>query len=118
MKKILVCDDDEGILEVIKIILEDNKYLVRVLENCKAIYKKVLEYKPDLIFLDIWMPGINGKEVTKILKREPLTSKIPIIIVSALNDTKKIATEIGADGYLEKPFDMDELLGVVKRYVN
>lgn len=88
------------------------------MENCKAIYKKVLEYKPDLIFLDIWMPGINGKEVTKILKREPLTSKIPIVIVSALNDTKKIAQEVGADGYLEKPFDMDELLGVVKRYLN
>lgn len=113
-KKILVCDDDLGIIEVLRIILETNNYTVRVLTEGKGIVKKVIEYQPHLILLDLWMPGVAGKEITGLLKKEEKTKHIPIIIVSALNETEKIAKEIGANGFLCKPFDMNELLNKVE----
>lgn len=115
-KKILLCDDDEGIVEVIKIILTENGYEVRSLLGGKGIEKKVIEYQPDLIFLDIWMPGIDGKEVTKLLKSDPKTKHIPIIIISALNELKTIKNNIGADDFLAKPFDLQDLVNKVKQY--
>lgn len=114
--KILVCDDDQGILEIIKIILETHNYQVKVLNNGKSIQKQVASFQPDLILLDIWMPGIDGREVTKVLKRSDTAKGIPIIIISALNETKKMAASIGAQGFLSKPFEMNDLLSTVGKY--
>src|SRR5579884_1070730 len=85
-RKVLICDDDQGILEVTKIILESNGYDVDTLDNGKAIVKHVKNSKPHLILLDLWMPGIEGKEITKLLKSDQQTKQIPLIIVSAVND--------------------------------
>src|SRR5260221_8707735 len=104
MKKILICDDDEGIVEVMQIILEENNYEVSTILKGKGIEKKILEFKPDLIFLDIWMPGMDGQETTKLLKHDPKFSHIPIILVSALNEIDKIKHKVGADDFLAKPF--------------
>lgn len=116
--KILVCDDDAGILEVIKIILEENNIEVLTTSTGKGIQKTIQSHKPDMVFLDIWMPGIDGKEITKILKRDPKTKNTPIILISALNDTKDISKEIGADGFLSKPFTIENLLGVVQKHLS
>lgn len=113
--KILVCDDDPGILEVIKIILEENNIEVVTASNGKGIQKLIASVKPDMLFLDLWMPGIEGEEITKILKRDPKTKKIPIIIISALNDTKEIAKKVGANGFISKPFTIEGLLEVVEK---
>lgn len=115
-KKILVCDDDQGILEVIKIVLEKEGFEVKLLANGRGIQKIIKDYKPDLILLDIWMPGVDGEEITKILKKTEETSKIPIVVISALNTTEKIAQESGADDFLEKPFDISDLVKIVKKY--
>jgi DNA-binding response OmpR family regulator len=115
--KILVCDDDESIGEVLKIMLESDGFEVMGLQNGKGIQKKVEQFDPNLILLDIWMPGIDGKEITKLLKENPATRNIPIILISALNDTSKIAMECGADGFLTKPFDMHHLLSTVRSHL-
>lgn len=115
--KILICDDDEGIVEVIQIILEENGYEVETIMNGKEIEKKVKAYQPNLIFLDIWMPGIDGKEVTRILKSDMKTKDIPIVLVSALNEVSKIREMTGADAFLPKPFDLQDLLAIVKRHI-
>lgn len=117
MKKptILVCDDDPGILEVIKIILEENNIEVVTASGGKGIQKLIASVKPDMLFLDLWMPGIEGEEITKILKRDPKTKKIPIIIISALNDTKDIAKKVGANDFISKPFTIEGLLEVVQK---
>lgn len=109
-------EDDEGISGVMKIILEENGYNVKLCAAGKAIQKKVIKYSPNLILLDISMPGIDGREVTLLLKRNQDTKSIPIVVVSALNETKKIARDIGADDFLAKPFAMDELITIVKKY--
>ena len=113
--KILVCDDDGGIQEVIKIILEENNFEVITVSTGKGIQKLIETHKPDMLFLDIWMPGMDGKEVTKILKRDPKTRDMPIVIISALNDTKDIAEKVGADAFLSKPFTITDLLEVVEK---
>ena len=117
-KKILVCDDDKGVIEVIQIILEENGYEVKTLQNGKGITKKILAFKPNLIFLDIWMPGIDGKEITKLIKNSSSTKQIPVVVISALNDAGKISQEIGADDFLPKPFELNQLLNLVEKYTN
>lgn len=116
-KKILVCDDDPGVTDVIRLILEEEGYEVKTLDSGKAIQKRVQEYSPDVILLDIWMPGIDGEQVTKLLKKNPDTKHIPIIVISALNLTEKIAKRAGADDFIAKPFQMDDLLAKVGQHV-
>lgn len=115
-KKILICDDDAGIVEVIKIVLEGNNYQVSSTSNGKGILKHVIDSKPDLVLLDLWMPGMDGREILKVLHRDPVTKNLPIVIMSALSDAKSIAEEIGATDCLPKPFDISVLLGIVKKY--
>ena len=117
-KKILVCDDDEGITEVLGIILEQEGFEAYCLSNGKGIQKKIKRLKPDLILLDIMMPGIDGKEITKILKRGEETSQIPIIIFSALSNAAQIAKEVGAEDYLAKPFEISHLTDKLKKYLS
>jgi CheY-like chemotaxis protein len=117
VKKILICDDDLGILEVTKIILESNGYEVAALDSGKAIVSRVKQFLPHLILLDLWMPGIEGKEISKLLKSDPVTSKIPIIMVSAVNDLEKVATDLPADDFLSKPYDMDDLLKMAEKHI-
>lgn len=117
-KKIWVIDDDLSILEVVKIILEDSNYNVLTISEVEEFNKKIKKELPDLILLDFWMSGTDGKDIAKSLKSQKETKKIPIVMVSALSDCKKIAKESGADGYLSKPFDMDDLINTVKKYTS
>lgn len=116
-KKVLVADDDPAILEVITLILEDAGYDVKTTTNGHT-EKFAQEYLPDLILLDIWMAGTDGKNICKSLKAEKLTKHIPITMISAHKDTEKIAKEAGADSFLAKPFDMKDLLRNVATYTS
>ncbi len=116
MKKILVCDDDQEIVDLIKIILENNGYRVSVLTSGEIALEKIKAYLPDLILLDIWMPGLDSEKITKTLKENAKTKHIPIIIISALSNLKKLAKDIGADSFISKPFDIDYLTKVVEKY--
>lgn len=118
MKKILVCDDDPGILEVIKIMLESSNFEVITLNNGRHILDKVKEFKPNLLLVDAWMPGIGGEEISKILRKDPVTKDLPVVIVSALNqgEIEQAVKRCAASGYLLKPFDMGDLLATVNKY--
>lgn len=117
-KRILICEDDQGILELLKEILEEKGFQVKALTGGKGIQKKILEFLPDLILLDLWMPGMNGKEIIKILKKDDNTKNIPIIIVSALNEAEAVAKNYGVEAYITKPFDIDDLLKTVRKYTS
>ena len=118
MKKIIVADDDSSILEVIKIILEDAGYEITTVSDPSLILSTVAKVKPNLVLLDIWMSGFDGRNLTKKLKSQNETKQIPVVIISAHNDTAKMAKEAQADGYLAKPFDMEDLVKTVKKYLN
>lgn len=116
MKKVLVADDDLAILEVVSILLEEAGYDV-VTVNDGTVLSLVHEVKPDLLLLDIWMAGVDGGELTRILKKDPLTMRIPIILISANRDTEKIAMQAGANAFISKPFDIDDFTAVVKKWI-
>lgn len=114
-KKIIVADDDNDIVNVLTIMLEDAGYEVRSTDN-DHLLKMVSDYLPNLLLLDIWMGGMDGGDVCKHLKSQKTTKDIPIILISANHDTQKIAQEAGADDFIAKPFDMDDLLKKVAKY--
>src|SRR3989344_553462 len=107
-KTILICDDDKGILEVVKIVLEDKGYNVISLSEAEKVQDTVIKLKPDLILLDLWMPNLNGDTITQTLKDNKNTNHIPIIVISANKDTATIAQKVQADSFLTKPFNIDE----------
>lgn len=116
-KKILVADDDQSILDVIKIMLEQvGGYEVSTTVDGESVLE--LQELPDLLLLDLWMSGIDGSEVCKSLKANQKTKDLPVIIFSANRDVDKISQSAGADDYIAKPFQMDELLAKVERLIS
>jgi CheY-like chemotaxis protein len=98
-KCIMVADDDPAILDAIGTILEFKGYEVKQMLNGEGVMQMKDEL-PDLLLLDIWMSGIDGRDICKKLKEMPATSQIPIILVSASKDIAKSALEAGADDFL------------------
>lgn len=116
-KRILVAEDDSAIIEVMKIILQEAEYEVFTADTSKEIIEIIEKEKPQLLLLDIWLSGENGGEIAKILRSKDNTKYIPIIMVSANNETEKIAREVGAQDFLQKPFDIENLLVIVKKHI-
>ena len=116
-KKILVADDDPAILEAVQMILELEGYVVETSTDGETIYKMKKNY-PDLLLLDIWMSGQDGRELCKFVKKDPQTKHIPVILISASRDIRQSAKEAGADDFIPKPFEMDHLLNKVKHYTH
>ncbi|MBA3723341.1 MAG: response regulator [Candidatus Levybacteria bacterium] len=115
-KKVLVAEDDKAIIEVVRIILENEGYEVITADQGERVYKAVDMHLPDMILLDIWLFGEDGGEIAKNIKGKPHTKHIPLVMMSANNETEKITKESGADGFLLKPFNIDDLLAMVKHH--
>ena len=119
-KKILVIEDDKDIRDTIVYILQEENYEVIASEDSK-ILKSINDYKPDLVLLDNWLTDwksdANGQQLSKELKSNPATSHIPVIIISAVSNIKEIAEAGLADGYLRKPFDLNELIEIVRHHL-
>lgn len=117
-KKIIVADDDQAIGEVMRIILEERQYTVVNITDGKLIMDTALAQQPDLMFLDISLSGYDGGEITKMLKSNIKTKHIPVVIVSANQNTEAVAKEAGAEGFLAKPFDINRLTAIVDQYLS
>lgn len=115
-KKILVVDDGEEMLEGIRIILEDEGYEVMATIDNSNIPKVAREFNPCLILLDYMMPGNDGSVITKSLKKDSKLSRIPVIIFSASQEVEKVAKDAGADDYISKPFNLDQLITKIEEY--
>ena len=115
-KKILIADDDPGILDAIEMMLEFEGYQVSSTSDGSTILDLKDNY-PDLLLLDVWMSGQDGRDICKELKRRKSTKNIPVILVSASTDLKKSARESGADDFLEKPFNMTDLLNKIAHHL-
>lgn len=111
--KILVVDDDENICEVIKMYLQSSGYDTKICHDGKKAQEIFLDYKPELVLLDIMLPYMDGIDVLKWIRREGET---PVIMVTAKGDTfdKVLGLELGADDYIVKPFEPKELLARIK----
>ncbi|MDD8019337.1 MAG: response regulator [Bacteroidota bacterium] len=116
LKRVLVVDDEEAMRTIMYHYLSDNGYEVATVSTGEECLEKVPAYKPDVILLDIMMPGIHGFDVLKQLKADPATSSIGVVMCSAKDykPEKDLAFQQGAYGYLTKPFTLAQLLTIVK----
>ena len=113
---VYVVDDEEDILDLVEYNLEKERFLVDRFTTGEDVLYKIKQEKPDIILLDLMLPGIDGLEVCKTLKRDPEYQSIPIIMLTAKGEESDIVTglELGADDYIPKPFSPKVLIARVK----
>lgn len=116
-KKILVVDDDQGILDALEAMLVSEGY--DVITTPKGDYLRNLNYGdlPDLILLDMLLSGIDGRDLCKEVKNHPQTMSIPIIMLSAAPHVRDSIREANADCFIPKPFEMEELFTAINKYI-
>lgn len=113
MKRILVVDDDKDILNILKLILQTNGFEVIVTPKGEEALPKSLSYSPQLVLLDVFLQGSDGRDICNILKRNPLTKNIPVVIFSAHSNREDVLKVCNADDFISKPFDINELIGKI-----
>lgn len=115
-ERILAVDDEEDILNLIKYNLEREGFKVETAVNGEMAVRIARENAPDLILLDLMLPGMDGLDVCRILKNDRNTSKVPIVMLTARGEESDIVTglEIGADDYITKPFSPRVLIARIK----
>lgn len=115
-KRILIVDDDAAIVDMLQLMLEDAGYAVEI-QMDGQLAQQMVEPFPDLLFLDIRVSGTDGRTICQYLKSQESTHHLPIILLSAHKDTQRLAREVGADDFLTKPFQMEDLLSLVAQYL-
>jgi len=110
-QKVLIVDDDVNITDVLRRVLARPGRRVMVANDSLEGFKTALDERPDLVILDVMMPGMSGRDVCWALRAEPTTRDTPIMMLSALNepDDEVTGLQAGADTYASKPFDPGEL---------
>lgn len=112
-KKIIIFDDDEDILSICSYILEEQGWEVYTFTNCNDIVERVSTILPGVILMDNWIPDDGGIMATQTLKKNEQLKNIPVIYFSANSDIQLLADHAGAESYLAKPFDLEELDRVI-----
>ncbi|MBF1999197.1 MAG: response regulator [Synechococcales cyanobacterium C42_A2020_086] len=113
--RILVVDDIADNSFLLQTLLEAEGYQVEIADSGAAALAKVEANPPDLILLDVMMPGMNGYEVTRRIRENPRLPFIPIVLVTGhMQATASEGFEVGADGFIRKPIDFDELLSRIQ----
>jgi phosphate regulon transcriptional regulator PhoB len=115
-KKILIVDDEKDIVDLISYNLEKEGFTTIKAYDGESALKLVKAKRPDVVILDLMLPGIRGLEVCKFIRKNPDTETLPIIILTAKGDQvdKILGLEMGADDYITKPFNVRELLARVR----
>jgi DNA-binding response OmpR family regulator len=117
-KKILVIEDNHAILDVIMLILEEEKYVVEGLNMGNSLFKKIEEFQPNIIILDIMLPDMDGRAMLKNLKNNISTKNIPVLMISARYNIDNYAINgLKADDFMAKPFDVDDLISKIKALI-
>jgi len=116
-KRVAVFDDDQDLLTIFSFLFEDAGCTVVSFQDCDNVVTKVRDAAPDLILMDNWIPSSGGEVAVKLLKAEPDLKNIPVIYISANNDVKDIATRAGAECFMPKPFEFDDLLAMATALV-
>ncbi len=116
-KKILIVDDEKQIARMLKIRLESMGYETDIANDGVEGLEKAQQYKPDLIILDVMMPKMDGFEVCRKLKEDPVLKSTPVIMLSVKAEEKAndLGAIAGADDYVAKPFEPEILMGKIKK---
>ncbi len=115
-KRVLIADDEPNIVASLEFLMEQAGFEVKVAADGAAVLALVASFRPDLVLLDVMMPVKNGYEVCQLLKNDPGTRDVKVILLSAKGRDVEVAKglELGADAYVTKPFSTRELVAKVK----
>ncbi|MBS3998423.1 MAG: response regulator [Hydrogenophaga sp.] len=116
IRKVLVVDDSKTELMVLSDLLNQNGFTVKTAENADEAFRRLGEEKPDLILMDVVMPGQNGFQLTRAISRDPLYSDVPIIMCTSKNqETDRVwGMRQGARDYVTKPVNVEDLLSKIR----
>lgn len=119
MKRVLIIEDENDLVDSLEKTLRSNGYHVSSALNGQDGLQKAQRERPNLILLDIMLPGLDGFQVLKRLKNDSGTDLIPVIMLTAKGETSSIleAEKLEAADYIIKPFELDELLNLIKKYL-
>ncbi|MBT0662982.1 response regulator [Geobacter pelophilus] len=118
--RILIVEDEESLLKLESILLSSKGYKVVGVADGVAAIEEIFSNIPDLVILDVMLPGIDGFEVCRRIKEDPATSKIPVIMLTARKNTQDMdrGLQSGADAYITKPFKSAQLIGTIERILS
>jgi DNA-binding NtrC family response regulator len=111
--RVMIFDDNTDLLEVCGIVLNSKNYEVCGLNKCNDILNAVKLFSPDVILMDNWIPDTGGVVAIQQIKKDLFLKSIPVIFFSANDHIQELAAEAGAEFFLQKPFDIDELENIV-----
>lgn len=116
-KRVYILDDEPDVVDLLRTILVKEGYEIETETDARAGLARLLEWKPDLLLLDLMMPGVDGFEVLKIIRQDELGVHLPILILSARTgiEDQILSLQLRADSYLCKPFSPKGLLAEVRR---
>jgi DNA-binding NtrC family response regulator len=117
-RKIIIFDDDEDILSICSYVLEEQGSEVHIFTDCDNIIEKVSAINPHVILMDNWIPDSGGIVATQKLKNTDSLRGIPVVYFSANSDIQSLATRAGAEAYLAKPFDLNDLESTINSVIN
>lgn len=118
-KRILIVDDNEDVVTTYKVVLERMGHVVDVARDGNECLEKIEREQPDLVLLDVLLPGLSGSEVCRQIKETARTSELPVVAITAsvAADTRVKMQEVGADAFLLKPIAVSELNNIVKKFL-
>lgn len=116
-KKVLLVDDEPDILEFLQELLEQEGYTVAITDKAEYVENLHAGGLPDLILIDVLLSGKDGREIVKHLKSQEATRHVPVIMFSAHPRAEETARMAGADDFVAKPFEMDEVLAKIAKHV-
>jgi len=118
-KKILIVDDNDDVVTTYRVVLERMGYRVDIARDGNECLEKIEQNRPDIVLLDVLLPGLSGNEVCRLIKDTARTSDIPVVAITAsvAADTRKKMAEVGADAFLLKPIEVSDLNRVIKKFL-
>jgi DNA-binding response OmpR family regulator len=116
--RVMIFDDDTDLIKVCCIVLKAKNYEVFGFHKCNDILQEIKMHSPNVILMDNWIPDAGGVKATQQIKNDESLRSIPVIFFSANDYVQELAAEAGADFFLQKPFEIDELENVISRAVS
>ena len=115
-RTIFIVEDEKDHLELLKLVLEQNRFSVLSTSSGDKAVPLITQMTPDLVILDVMLPGLNGFEICKALRANPATAALPVIILTARSARADVeaGTQAGANLYVKKPFDADALITQIR----
>lgn len=114
---IIIYEDDFEIMELCKIILQAPNRTIVTKSSCDNILEDVALVNPDVILMDLWIPTIGGEQATLQIKSNNSSASIPVVLFSANDNILEISKKVKADGYLKKPFNIEDLKSTIEQHL-